>query len=484
MPTARRAAWAAPLIAAFAGAPATVRAEAPRVIDLRADQDEAAVLENPAKGLYHHYYDNGTKSYPSRSEEIEAVPGCRQLYVRLPWSEFEPKPGQLDWSRIDDLVREWVPKGYSFSFRFTCKETGYAYATPEWVRLAGAKGGFFKADPGWGENAWEPVWDDPVFLKHLEAFLKAAGRRYDGQPWLDFVDIGSIGDWGEGHTHFGSRKPVPSEVRRRHIDLYRAAFPRTPLAVIDDFCAYQTADAESRTLFDYARQHGCWLRDDSLGVEWWLNQGAAKTWSVARPAWFAATWPRAPTVIELEHYGMMKRSGVWRGADGAERGADWLRKAMDLCRPTWLGYHGGAAEWLKENPRLTRELANRTGYWLFPEEAELPHAVRPGTDLALRLRLRNRGWAPPYRPWTATLRLVSGTGAAVDLPVTGLDARACAPDASADLTGSAALPETLAAGEWSASLRFSDGGRAIRFACTPARQDRDGWLGIGRLDVK
>jgi hypothetical protein len=456
--------------------------ETTTVIDLRKDQDADAVIENPGKGLYHHYYDNSTTVYPSKREEIDAIPACRQLYIRIPWSVLEPRQGQFDWSRIDDLVRDYQPGGYTFSFRISCKETGYVYATPEWVRLAGAKGGFFKADPNWGENAWEPVWDDPVFLKHLETFLNELGRRYDGKPWLEYVDIGSIGDWGEGHTHFGSRKPVPLEVRRKHIDLHRAALPKTPLALIDDFCAYQTGDAEATGLFEYARSKDCWLRDDSLGVDWWLNQGAAKTWSVAKPAWFAATWPKAPTVIELEHYHMMKNARNWRGQDGSERGADWLLKAMDLCRPTWLGYHGWAAEWLKDNPKLTRELANRTGYWLFPEEVALPQQAKPGGAVALRLRVQNRGWAPPYRSWTAKVCLSNGATKR-ELTVAGLDARQCQPGVATELSGNVILPDDLAAGDCSVAVRFTDADRAIRFACKPTRQDKDGWLSLGTVKV-
>ena len=40
------------------------------------------------------------------------------------------------------------------------------------------------------DRPWEPVFDDPVFLEKLEAFLKAFARRYDGQPWLRYLDIG------------------------------------------------------------------------------------------------------------------------------------------------------------------------------------------------------------------------------------------------------------------------------------------------------
>lgn len=452
------------------------------VIDMRADQDAEVVLENPGKGLFHHYYDNTTHAYPSSPQEIDAVPGCRNIYIRLPWSEFEPERGRFNWRLIDETVAKFLPKGYTFSLRITCKETGYAYATPEWVRLAGARGGFYKAAPDWGENAWEPEWDDPVFLKHLEAFLGELGRRYDGKEWLEFVDIGSIGDWGEGHTHFGSKKRVPPEVRRRHIDIYRKAFRHTPLAVIDDFCAYQTSDAEAQALFDYALANGILLRDDSIGVDWWLNEGAKASWSVARPAWFAAAWPSSPTIIELEHYHLMKKSGNWRGKDGCERGSDWLLKAMELCRPSWLGYHGWAKEWLDENPTLTRELANRVGYWLFPEEAKLPRSVRIGEKPTVAIRLFNRGWAPPYRVWNAAVRLSKGSTSrelSADCP----HPRLCRPGESAELAIRVTIPPGLQPGDWLLLVRFSDRGRPVRFACKAHRQDADGWLKLGLVRI-
>ena len=46
--------------------------------------------------------------------------------------------------------------------------------------------------------------DDPVVLKaHLD-FIKRLGRKYDGHPDIDHIDLGSIGWWGEWHLS-GSR---------------------------------------------------------------------------------------------------------------------------------------------------------------------------------------------------------------------------------------------------------------------------------------
>ncbi|MBI4327599.1 MAG: hypothetical protein HY674_20400 [Chloroflexi bacterium] len=52
-------------------------------------------------------------------------------------------------------------------------------------------------------------------------FLAAMARRYDGNPNVAFIDVGSFGMWGEGHTGFSSRlsEEQTLAVARRHIDL-------------------------------------------------------------------------------------------------------------------------------------------------------------------------------------------------------------------------------------------------------------------------
>ncbi len=455
--------------------------EAMQTIDLRPYQDAVTVLENPDKGLFHHYYDDSIHKYLGSVTDIHAVPGCRQLYIRLPWSVFEPENGRFDFSRIDRLVRDWSARGYTFSIRFTCKETSMVYATPEWVRKAGARGGFYR--PSWGNlDAWEPEWDDPIFLRYLERFLQEAGRRYDGKAWLDYMEIGSIGDWGEGHTSSGSRKRVPVEVRRRHLELWRQAFRHTPLVIGDDFCSHELTKQEREELFAYALKHGLLLRDDSVGVDWWLHKGAAKTWSVARPEWFARVWPQSPTIVELQHYHLMKKAGDWAGIDGSQRGRDWLLKALDLCHPTWLGYHGDASTWLRENPHLTRFLANKVGYWLFARQARLPREIRAGQVLKIELSLENRGWAPPYRPWQAWLALKQDR-LRIEVPLEGIDARRCRPGEKVVLHGKGICPAGIRAGNWEVSFRFTRGKRRILLACLPCRQDGEGWLHLGVVRV-
>jgi beta-galactosidase GanA len=182
----------------------------PQKTDLTDNWDTIRPLANPDKGWYHHMLDNGIDKYLIQDEkDLLDYPGIDHLYLRLAWAYLEPEEGVFDWSYIDDIVEKYVPMGYKISFRISCKETGevpgsmpykvdgIAYATPYWVKQAGAKG---IDNPEFGPAVWTPDWDDPVYLEKLENFHKAFAEKYDGRPWVRYIDVGSIGDWGEGHT--------------------------------------------------------------------------------------------------------------------------------------------------------------------------------------------------------------------------------------------------------------------------------------------
>ena len=215
-----------------------------QVIDFTLKWDTIRVLKNPYKGWFHHMLDNGIKRYAITDDSLFATfPGMDHLYLRLAWSYLEPDEGEFDWTYIDRVVEKYVPKGYKISFRITCSETnpypdavgeftdGVNYATPSWVRKAGAEGTV--VDNG-KIKMWVPKWDDPVFLEKLNQFHKAFAARYDGQSWVSYVDIGSIGDWGEGHTSFTTKvTPTKSEVKA-NIDVYLKNYPKSQLVANDD----------------------------------------------------------------------------------------------------------------------------------------------------------------------------------------------------------------------------------------------------------
>jgi hypothetical protein len=388
--------------------------------DLVNNWDTIRPLVNPDKGWYHHMLDNGINKYLIQDEkDLTGFPGMDHLYLRLAWAYLEPEEGKFDWSYIDDIVEKYVPMGYKISFRISCKETGPApgsvpveingirYATPYWVVKAGAKG---IERPEFGTASWTPVWDDPVFLEKLDHFHKAFAEKFDGKPWVRYVDVGSIGEWGEGHTYFSTRISPTVEEIKAHMNLYLKHYKHTQLVVTDDLLAYEKSEEDQQELLNYALENGFSLRDDSPMVQGYMENDL-DTWTVRHPEYFAEVYKIRPTVFELEHYGKVKSNGYWPGKNGAGIipefeviGADVFRNAVKIIRPTYVGFHGYLSEWLTDNPEFTKEMLNMCGYWYFPKSINITR-FKDG-KLSFEIEWLNKGVAPAYSVYQLRVKLI------------------------------------------------------------------------------
>ena len=467
--------------------------------DLTAMHDATRVLVNPHKGWYHHFPDNHPDKYRiARDADLLEFPGMDHLYIRLAWSYLEPQEGRFDWAMIDSLIEKWTAQGLGIAFRISCKETStdrieQQYATPRWVKEAGAQGGHYvMGAPAGPEAPWEPVYGDPVFLEKLERFLAAFAARYDGRPWVRYVDIGSIGDWGEGHSWASSRKELSFAVRKRHVDLHLKYFKRAPLVISDDYVHAVNDPAERERLHQFIVANGISYRDDSILVNGYFSSSGDR-FTVRSPEFFADAYRRTPTVLELEHYGKVKTLGNWDARPGSaafefgrgRKGPEFLRGALDLLHATYIGYHGDAREWLDDNPALTRELLNRCGYWLFPASLALPSTVTAGSLTPLRVTIDNRGVAPPYHPYDWRVRLSGDRGAWVG--VVGRTDRSWLPGQPIVVQGHLALPADLKAGRYAVSLGLFDGSsgkdRPVELALQARLREPDGYYRVAEVEV-
>jgi hypothetical protein len=271
------------------------------------------------------------------------------------------------------------------------------YATPKWVQEAGAKGIEFEFGKGerFGGPLWEPDYLDPVFLRKLENFLQAMARRYDGNPNVDFIDIGSFGMWGEGHTVFSSKlsEEKTLETAKRHIDLHVKHFRKTLLAISDDV-AGPTKPGAHLPETDYALSRGVTLRDDSILV------------SVRRP-WYHAElaqsfWPQLPVILEHEHYGGAKARGSWNG--------ELLVRAVEEYHASYMSIHWWPREELDENREAVRRINQRLGYRIQLREIVWPSEVVLGDAFSVETSWANAGVAPCYGGgfWALTLKDAKG----------------------------------------------------------------------------
>jgi hypothetical protein len=349
-------------------------------------EDTGEALVNPLMGWTMHFYSNIPSNYGSQlapSDTLDDFPGLSTVYLRVPWSFVEPEEGVYNWSLLDTPAQRWIGKGGKVAFRISCSESWTRWATPEYVKAAGAKGHFFTPGQGVLEDGayWEPDYNDPVFLEKLEGFLTAFAERYDGNPNVAFIDVGSFGVWGEGHTLASTQLTYDVDVLKKHIDLHVKHFPNTLLCISDDFAGHD-APGVHHEITDYALSQGVTLRDDSICVQppprSWYHDGMAGLF-----------WLTLPVILEHEHYGGSKGRGAW--GDGS-----LLLKAVEDYHASYLSIHWWPRELLEENRDIIRRINLRMGYRLQCHEVRWPATIRIGEPFTVTMRWANAGVAPCY----------------------------------------------------------------------------------------
>ena len=119
-------------------------------------RDNEKALVNPGMGWTMHYYSNIIKNYGSKlepSDTLDDFPGLSAVYLRVPWSFIEQEEGKFNWELLDTPAQRWIEKGKRVAFRISAEESWMKFATPEWVKKAGAEG----YEKEWGNHGiWEP----------------------------------------------------------------------------------------------------------------------------------------------------------------------------------------------------------------------------------------------------------------------------------------------------------------------------------------
>lgn len=398
----RRIGWILGLffLAGMPGGWTTGWAEEKSVV-LPENTDEALI--NPGMGWVYFHYSNRLWAYGSQTppgDTLEWFPGVSVIYFRLPWCYLEPEEGKYRWDILDSYAQPWIARGKKIALRITACENRFRYATPQWVHEAGAKGidytfATFRAKAS-SEPLWEPDYKDPIFLEKLGHFLEAMGKRYNGNPDVAFIDVGTFGMWGEGHTGGTSKlnQEQADEIVKIHIDLHKKHFPDTLLCISDDVAGASRPGTEFPSL-NYALEQGVTLRDDSI-----LVQKYPKQWYHAELAQkFSA---RLPVIIEHEHYGLSRDKGAW------DKGL--LAESVEAYRGSYLSIHWWPKEFWEENQDVVKKINLRLGYRLELRKVEYPPRVKVGEKCSIAATWANVGVAPCYEGGWVTWTLCDEAG--------------------------------------------------------------------------
>ncbi len=374
----------------------------------------------------------------NRSPKGEPRFPCSVAYIRFHWADVEPAEGAYDWKVIDDAIVAWKSRGAAVSMRvMTCSahSAGY-YSSPKWLFDAGCKG--FEYEVGGGDptsggkriKRIEPDYADPLYLAKHAAFIKALGQRYDGHPGVEFLDIGSYGNWGEWHT----KHPAPLDVRKRIADMYLAAFKKTPLVFMSD-------DAE---VLAYALEHGTGFRRDGVGSPW-HEQNWIGSKKYAAVLGMADTWKKAPVVFE------------WFGDYAYLQSRGW---SFDAAVNFMLTNHvtlinDNIGRFPPEALPQLEKLARLAGYRFVLRELSHPAAVKRGSPFGVNMKWANVGVGKLYRPFKLRLTLIDAAG----LPAATAEAKSDPLDwlpGERDIAETIQVPATLKTGDYTLAIALVD----------------------------
>lgn len=373
-----------------------------------------------------------------RSPKGEPRFPCSVAYIRFGWADVEPAEGQYNWKLVDDVIAAWRPRGVAVAMRvMTCSahSAGY-YTSPKWLFDAGCRG--FEYEVGGGDPTSggtripriEPDYADPLYLRKHAAFLKAFGARYDGQPGVEFLDIGSYGVWGEWHT----KHPAPVEARRSLVDMYVAAFTQTPLVFMSDDAA----------VLPYALERGTGFRRDGVGSPW-HEQNWIGSKKYAAVQGMADTWKKAPVVFE------------WYGDYAYLKSRGWsFEAAVDFMLTNHVSLiNDNIGRFPPEALPQLQKLARLAGYRLVLRELSHPEAAQAGSGVDVRMTWANVGVGKLYRPFKLHLSLLDAAGSSVLDQESPADPRDWLPGERA-LSETLRLPAALKPGEYALAVSLAD----------------------------
>ena len=335
-------------------------------------KDNERPLTNPGMGWNQMYYTyDGVLIVPDdEKNDFEIFVPCDIVSFRLSWAAMEPREGQYNWELIEDIVTRWTLAGKRVAFKWYTNfllDNAKLQATPLWVKDAGSAGRYLGIDSDKSNDTWMASYDDPILLQKLGNFYKAAAEHYKSVP-IEFIELGSIGRVGEGNSYQIGIEPTEAALKK-HIDLFRDAFPNKQLIINDDY---------GKNACLYAKSKGYGVDDHSISVGGKSgdpnNTGRAYDEEIIGQYFHDGTAP-----IGLEN-------DTWFQID------DWYLKQMIDARANYCRIHQKPS--LMKDPgvqTILKQMNLRMGYRIQFPEIQFPENITKGNNFKIKFSIKNAG---------------------------------------------------------------------------------------------
>src|SRR5437660_804123 len=167
------------------------------------------VLTNPGIGFTTLQRFNGdslnqgtkwTEGYPivyqpfHGSLEVKGQPMTTIAYFRVYWRFLEPEMGKYNWEMLDKALNTAKQRGQTLMLRIAPYGTaGKPDDVPDWYRASVGDESSKHLPAKWRTDP-----ENPQYVRHWSQLIRVLGRRYNGNPHIELIDISIVGAWGEG----------------------------------------------------------------------------------------------------------------------------------------------------------------------------------------------------------------------------------------------------------------------------------------------
>lgn len=320
------------------------------------------------------------------------------LYMDITWAELEPEEGVYNWASIDEenQISRWRKEGKHLVFRFVCDIPGEEahMDIPEWLyEKSGKAGKWYDGEYGKG---FALDYNNPTIISCHEQAVKALGEHFGQDGLISYVELGSLGHWGEWHVNYSEGiQRIPREaVRDKYILPWTEAFPDARILM--------------RRPFASAEKYGFGLYNDMTGQpeatqSWfdWINNGGK----------YDQTGEKNVIVPMKDFWKTAPSGGEFTSSLSMEEMLDTnLSGTVEMIREAHTTFLG---------PKIPdenyvdgyKEVLKNMGYRLWISMAELKNTAKGSR---LKLTWENSGVAPMYKEWPVYVYIEDESGKLVE----------------------------------------------------------------------
>ncbi|HOS68709.1 MAG TPA: DUF4832 domain-containing protein [Bacillota bacterium] len=319
------------------------------------------------------------------------------VYINTTWCELEPEKGEYAFDDFEKKYRfnYWKDNNVRIILRLNMDFPGKEkhLDIPDWLLSEiNEDGTWYDLDYGKG---FSPNYSNPTLISYHKKLICALAARYNNNPQIPIIALGSLGHWGEWHTKQDQPFPIPFppiDVSDQYVEHYLQYFTNKKIVM--------------RRPFAIAKENKIGLYNDSFGdpIQTWdyfirnINNGYRDYLTgTVQPA-MPDFWKYAPSGGEI---------AVPPGMGCFEK--KHINKTLKQIRDShtsWLGPSCPAYYPLGSELQSNYELAIKTmGYRFVLYSVKHPRRVESGNILPVRMVWKNKGVAPFYFSWPVELSL-------------------------------------------------------------------------------